>query len=77
MAQSAFMMAPAAIAASPATKASGAFDIPTLFVADKASRDASALDLANAAKTGGVEFFAQIGLSDALVVVSVSILPFT
>lgn len=64
------MMAPAAtVAATPAKI--GAFDLATLFVADKAVRDEAQLALATAAKKEGVEFFAQIGLNDALVVVSI------
>ncbi|WRT67620.1 uncharacterized protein IL334_004592 [Kwoniella shivajii] len=59
-------LAPAAAAAAPSSKA-GAFDLATLFVADKAARDEAAVDLATAAKKNGVEFFGQIGLNDALV----------
>jgi elongation factor 3 len=60
------MMAPAATSAAPSAKA-GAFDTATLFVADKAARDEAAVTLAATAKKEGVEFFAHIGLNDALV----------
>lgn len=65
------MMAPAA-ATTPAhvVAKSGAFDTTSLFVADKAAREQAGVDLANAAKKEGVEYFASIGLADALVVVS-------
>ncbi|OCF31285.1 elongation factor 3 [Kwoniella heveanensis BCC8398] len=61
-----FIMAPAAAASAPSSKA-GAFDLATLFVADKAARDEAALNLAAAAKKAGVEFFGQIGFNDAIV----------
>lgn len=63
------MMAPAATPAASSAK-SGAFDVATLFVADKAAREEAQVALAAAAKKEGVEFFAQIGLNDALVKVS-------
>ncbi|WWC95921.1 hypothetical protein V866_002788 [Kwoniella sp. B9012] len=59
-------LAPAAAPSATSAKA-GAFDLATLFVADKAARDEAAVELANAAKKNGVEFFGQIGLNDALV----------
>ncbi|OCF62315.1 elongation factor 3 [Kwoniella mangroviensis CBS 10435] len=59
-------MAPAAAPSATSAKA-GAFDLATLFVADKSARDEAAVELANAAKKNGVEFFGQIGLNDALV----------
>lgn len=65
------MMAPAASSAAPAAK-SGAFDLATLFVADKAARDEAALSLAATAKKEGVEFFSHIGLNDALVKVGLA-----
>lgn len=63
------MMAPAATAAASSAKA-GAFDVATLFVADKAARDEAAVALAAAAKKEGVEFFQSINLTDAIVKVS-------
>ena len=60
------MMSPAATSTAASGKA-GAFDVATLFVADKAARDEAALALAAAAKKEGVTFFASIGLNDALV----------
>ena len=60
------MMAPAATSPTSPPK-SGAFDVSTLFVADKAARDEAALSLAAAAKKEGVEFFASIGFCDEVV----------
>ena len=57
-------MAPAA-----ASKA-GAFDLSTVFVADKAASTEAATALAAAAKKEGVEFFGQIGFNAAVVAVS-------
>jgi len=69
------MMSPAATSTTSAGKA-GAFDVSTLFVADKAARDEASLALATAAKKNGVEFFGSIGLNDALVKVCVvSVVP--
>lgn len=65
------MMSPAATSTATPAKA-GAFDVATLFVADKAAREEASLALATAAKKEGVEFFASIGLNDALVKVSLS-----
>ncbi|KAK8858439.1 hypothetical protein IAR55_002666 [Kwoniella newhampshirensis] len=59
-------LAPAAAAAAPSAKA-GAFDVATLFVADKAARDEAALALATAVKKNGVEFLGQIAFNDAVV----------
>ncbi len=65
------MMAPSAT--SPVAPAkTGAFDLATLFVADKAVRDESALGLAAAVKKEGVEFLASIQFNDAIVKVSLS-----
>lgn len=63
------MMAPAATSAGSSAKA-GAFDVATLFVADKAARDEAALNLAAATKKEGVEFLGQIGFCDAVIKVS-------
>jgi elongation factor 3 len=60
------MMSPAATSTTSSGKA-GAFDVATLFVADKAARDEASVSLASAAKKEGVEFFGHIGLNDALV----------
>jgi elongation factor 3 len=60
------MMAPAATAAASSAKA-GAFDVATLFVADKAARDEAAVSLAVTAKKEGVEFFQSINLCDEIV----------
>lgn len=57
-------MAPAA-----ASKA-GAFDLSTVFVADKAASTEAATALAAAAKKEGVQFFEQIGFNAAAVAVS-------
>jgi len=65
------MMAPAATSAGSSAKA-GAFDVATLFVADKAARDEAALNLAAATKKEGVEFLGQIGYCDAVIKVSYS-----
>ncbi|KAK4686258.1 elongation factor 3, partial [Tremellales sp. Uapishka_1] len=50
-----------------ASPKAGAFDVATLFVADKAARDEAALNLATVAKKEGVEFFGSVGLCDAIV----------
>lgn len=63
------MMAPAATSAGSSAKA-GAFDVSTLFVADKAARDEAAIALATATKKEGVEFLGQIGFCDAVIKVS-------
>ncbi len=55
-------MSPAAASAK-----AGAFDIATLFTADKAATAEAAANLATLAKKEGVEFFGQIGLNDAIV----------
>ena len=65
------MMAPAAEPAATSPKSS-AFELATLFDADKATRDETALSLAAAGKKEGVEFFASIQLNDTLVKVSSS-----
>jgi elongation factor 3 len=65
------MMAPAATSPAESGKA-GAFDLATVFVADKAARDQAALDLTAAAKKEGVEFFASIQFNDAVIKVSCS-----
>ena len=57
------MMAPAAQAAAPAKV--GAFDVATLYVADKAARDEAQLALAASAQKEGVTFLGQIGFVDA------------
>lgn len=60
------MMSPAATSTASSGKA-GAFDVATLFAADKSARDEASVALAAAAKKNGVEFFGSIGLNDALV----------
>jgi elongation factor 3 len=65
------MMSPAATSTASSGKA-GAFDVATLFVADKSARDEASVALAAAAKKNGVEFFGSIGLNDALVKVCYS-----
>lgn len=62
-------MAPAATSAGSSAKA-GAFDVSTLFVADKAAREEAGVALATATKKEGVEFLGQIGFCDAVLKVS-------
>jgi elongation factor 3 len=62
------MMAPSATSATPAK--AGAFDLDSLFVADKAARDEAQLSLATAAKKEGVEFLGSVGFCDAVIKVS-------
>jgi len=59
------MMAPSATSATPAK--AGAFDLDSLFVADKAARDEAQLSLATAAKKEGVEFLGSVGFCDAVI----------
>ncbi|KAL7423178.1 translational elongation factor EF-1 alpha [Cryptotrichosporon argae] len=59
-------MAPAATASAAAGKA-GAFDLATLFVADKAASQEAQVALADATKKAGVEFLGAIGYPDAVV----------
>lgn len=63
------MMSPAATVTEPIAKP-GAFDVATLFLSNKAVRDDAALSLAATAKKEGVEFFASIQFTDAIVKVS-------
>lgn len=63
------MMAPAAQSASASAKV-GAFDIASIFVADKAARDEAQIALATATKQNGVEFLGQINYVDATLKVS-------
>lgn len=63
------MMTPAATSPAPSVKA-GAFDVATLFVADKAARDEAAINLAAIVKQEGVELLGQIAFNDAIVKVS-------
>jgi hypothetical protein len=67
------MMSPAATSTTSSGKA-GAFDVSSLFVADKSAREESSVALADAAKKEGVEFFGSIGLNDALVKVCLDFL---
>jgi len=60
------MMAPAATSPASSGK-TGDFDVATLFVADKAAQNEAALALTSAAKKEGVEFFASIQFTDAIV----------
>jgi len=60
------MMAPAATSPASSGK-TGDFDVATLFVADKAAQNEAALALTAAAKKEGVEFFASIQFTDAIV----------
>ena len=69
-----FMMAPAATTPVAPTK-TGAFDIATLFVADKAVRDESSLNLATVVKREGVEYLASIQFNDAIVKVCTRFFP--
>ena len=62
------MMTPSATNAT-AIKA-GAFDLATLFVADKAVRDEAQLNLAATTKKEGVEFLGSIAFCDAVIKVS-------
>nr|ODN91501.1 elongation factor 3 [Cryptococcus depauperatus CBS 7855] len=59
-------VAPAATSAAVSGKAD-AFDLATLFAADKAQRDEAALALVGAVKKSGVEFLGQIAFNDAIV----------
>ena len=67
------MMSPAATVATPLKP--GMFDVATLFVSDKASRDEAAASLAAATKKDGVELIASIGLVDELLKVSQASVP--
>lgn len=53
----------------------GAFDIASLFSADKAATAEAATTLATLAKKEGVEFFGSIGFNDAIVKVSPAFWP--
>lgn len=64
------MMAPAATAAATGAKA-GAFDVATLFVADKDAAASAQASLAAAIKEKGVDFIASIGYVDATIKVSI------
>nr|BAK05588.1 predicted protein [Hordeum vulgare subsp. vulgare] len=59
-------MAPAATS-SAASGQSAKFDVQSLFVADASERESAAQALASLSKNEGVELFASIGLTDALV----------
>lgn len=64
-------MAPAATS-SAASGQSAKFDVQSLFVADASERESAAQALASLSKNEGVELFASIGLTDALVKVGSS-----
>jgi hypothetical protein len=61
------MMAPSATSAAPASGKAAKFDVSSLFVADQSERESAASALASLSKNEGVELFASIGLTDALV----------